>query len=152
MPQTTKIHRKNDGKTSLTTSLATSSSPPAPHHQRLTNQASRTVLTYPWYPHQPFQLNGRAVVPALPVQLGLLAPIGLKIWDQAFLDLGIQKIHSVRPNSVQTKLFFGFSLPPISKLTLRLTLKSSLKLTLKLTHQGSPRTWYIKHIVRTIYL
>ena len=59
----------NDEKTSVTTSLATSSSPPAPHHQRLINKASRTVLTYPWHPHQPFQLNGRAVVPALPVQL-----------------------------------------------------------------------------------
>ena len=60
--------QKINEKTSLTTSLATSSSPPAPHHQRLTNKASRTVLIYLWHPHQPFQLNGRAVVPALPVQ------------------------------------------------------------------------------------
>ena len=27
-----------------------------------------------------------------------LAPIGLKFWDQAFLDLEIQKIHSVWPD------------------------------------------------------
>ena len=61
-------YQNNNKKTTLTASLATSSSPPAPHHQSLINKAERTVLTYPWHPHQPFQLNGRAVVPALPVQ------------------------------------------------------------------------------------
>ena len=60
--------QKNNEKTSLATSLATSSSPPTPHQQCLTNKAERTALIDPWHPHQSFQLNGRAVVPALPVQ------------------------------------------------------------------------------------
>ena len=30
-----------------------------------------------------------------------LAPIGLKFWDQAFLDLEIPKMQSIRPNSFQ---------------------------------------------------
>ena len=67
LPKATKNVEKNDEKTSLTTNLATSSYH-EPHHQRLTNEASRVDLTYPWYPHPPFQVNGRAVVPALPVQ------------------------------------------------------------------------------------
>ena len=36
------------------------------------------------------------------------APIGLEIWEQAFLDLEIQKTCSVRPNSFQTFLFSFF--------------------------------------------
>ena len=68
LPKATKNVEKNDEKTDLTTNLATSSYH-QPHHQRLTNEASRVDLTYPWYPHPPFQVNGRAVVPALPVQL-----------------------------------------------------------------------------------
>ena len=60
--------QKHNEKTSPATSLATSSSPPTPHQQCLTNKAERTALIDPWHPHQSFQLNGRAVVPALPVQ------------------------------------------------------------------------------------
>ena len=70
LPKATKNVEKNDEKTSLTTNLATSSYH-QPHHQRLTNEASRVDLTYPWHPHPPFQVNGRAVVPALPVQFNL---------------------------------------------------------------------------------
>ena len=75
-----KFHSKkrfmNGGKrTCLTTSLATRYSPPGSHHQILTTRSSPPVphhqrLTN--HPHQPFQFNGRAVVPALPVQLVLM--------------------------------------------------------------------------------
>ena len=40
---------------------------------------------------------------------GFLVPIGLKIWDQVFLDLEIQKIHSVRPDLFNNFLFHDFS-------------------------------------------
>ena len=39
---------------------------------------------------------------------GFLAPIGLKIWDQAFLDLEIQKTESARPDSFQKPCFCIF--------------------------------------------
>ena len=39
---------------------------------------------------------------------GFLAPFGLKIWEQAFLDLEISNPGSVRPNSVPKISFFEF--------------------------------------------
>ena len=90
-----KFHSKkrfmNGGKrTCLTTSLATRYSPPGSHHQILTTRSSPPVphhqrLTN--HPHQPFQFNGRAVVPALPVQSARPSP-----WATGVLDLALSSL------------------------------------------------------------
>ena len=41
-----------------------------------------------------------------------LVPIGLKFWGQAFLNLGIQKIHSAWPEFFEKKYGFSLHTPP----------------------------------------